>query len=178
MHQGGICMKRFRVVTTTASNNTIDIVIHFYDEEYDIAANMYIHHPSIKKRYKISQAQLDELDEFIGNVLSMIVNFRFNVVSHGQASKGYSYYIDFYPVDENGNQLELWQIRFRISDHRQKIGRYNRVNRIDDITTISEKSHVLIKSFEIGEGHRFGTLESAMTEMKRICMNLQKGQYF
>lgn len=171
-------VRKYRIFSSSSIKNVIDITIHFDYENSDIAAGMFINHPSIRKKYKISQAQLDELDEFIGNVLSMLYNFGFKIIGKGQSRKGYSYYIDFYPVDSEGNTLELWQIRFRISDHRQNTGKDRRTDRIDDMTVRSNKSHVLIKSFEIGQGRKFTTLSSAMLEMKRICESLRDGEYF
>ena len=120
---------------------------------------------------------IDSLD-FVDIVVIVERNFGFKIIDKGQSGKGYSYYIDFYPVDSEGNTLELWQIRFRISDHRQNTGKDKRIDRIDDMTVRSTKSHVLIKSFEIGQGRKFTTLSSAMLEMKRICESLRDGEYF
>ncbi len=126
-----------------------------------------IQHPqNIKKKFFVSEGKRIAYEDFIHSILSVLYENEFQIIKKRQSTRSNSVYIDFYPVDAQGNTLDLVQIKFRISnpipDSRDSFSR----------TT----SKAVFKTFIVGEKPYPSTF-SVMDAISKICEDLKQGNY-
>lgn len=100
------------------NQNTIDITFVFsndVEEGYGLAAATFVD-PQMDQNKKFTKEQIRLYQDYILSVESMVAA-RFKITYSKQSKWSYSYYIEFeVPVDDDA-EVELWKIRFRISNH-------------------------------------------------------------
>ena len=132
-----------------------------------IAASTYVKHPSIKRKFRLTDSQLEELDSAISKTLSIIESNNFKLIRHRQSSKSYSYYILFVPTDANGDQWPYpARIQFEIREH----------NRNDGTSGGWVNSSLHVITFDIGN-NKCLHLSGLTSKVKRICFELKEGDY-
>lgn len=100
--------------------NTIDITFVFsndadYVADMNVAAANFLD-PQMDSNKKFTKEQIRLYQDYILSVESMVAA-RFKITYSKQSKWSYSYYIEFeVPVDDDA-EVELWKIRFRISNH-------------------------------------------------------------
>lgn len=77
---------------------------------------------SINNKFQVSDEILQKMDDIIDSILANIKHHNFIINNHYQSNKGYSYYINFTPIDKDKNRFSDVDIIFRIATHRQKHG--------------------------------------------------------
>lgn len=121
------------------------------------------YNPKISKQ--IDQAKIDILNDIAASAMNSVTRFGFNVMSHGQASNSYSYYIRFKVPSDVNSEYSNVLIIFRISDHTPNKGAVS-----------SENYAVVVRSFNIG---RIGFKNSVQVilAIDSICEELSKGSF-
>ena len=126
-----------------------------------------IQHPQkIKKKFLVSEEQRIAYEDFIHSILSVLYENEFQIIKNHQSTRSNSVYIDFYPVDAQGNRLELAQIRFRISNYAPTCA--------DSFS--SNGSRAMFKTFIVG-GKPYPSTISVMNVVSTICEDLKQGNY-
>ena len=139
----------------------IEIVLYVDPElPQDIAA-VKLRHPS--SRFKLTDDELQIYEDFVDSMLSPITAHGFKIVKDYQSSKSYAYYIDFYPVDKEGNLLDEVHVIFRMAEHELKHGLKSSDNRF-------------IKSFVINN-ITYDKMLPFQQRIDFICDRLQEGDY-
>lgn len=148
----------------------IDIIIEFFELNDSIAANTqfkYIDHPkSIKKKNKLTDAQLVELNDAIESIISVLYEYKFKVLLQYHSKKSYGYYVDFHPRADTGELLDKVRIRFRIANHKM----------IGNEEKVSVSSRMQIKSFYIGS-KEYPDIIDVQNALDPICQGLKSGNY-
>lgn len=108
--------------------NTIDIIINIdlnYEEVEDeyykdklVAYSVYASRKKNNSLFLKEDGQV-EFNTFVDNVLGIITSSDFDIVKTESSNRknSLSYYISFYPVDNDGNELTKYLIHLRISSH-------------------------------------------------------------
>ena len=159
----------------------IDVVLYL-DSELEsmshLAASSRISHPkNVKKKLLLDSQQFAEYSDLVESVVSIIAHFNFDIVDEKQSKKSYSYYVDFFPTDENGDRWdESVRIRFRISNHANE-----GVDNQDIPFMLAHRfekgeSMIYTKSFSVGSVD-YPTRWSVMQAVKHICTELKMGNY-
>ena len=137
-----------------------------------IAAEQYLKHLStIPRSRKISDEELQELNDLIMSVMTIFKVNKFKVLPGKQSSDGYTWYAPFYPVLDTGELLDEYVISFRISNHWNK----GITEGTDDVVVDYDKL-TIIKSFTLGSDEYPNTV-SIMRAVKEICTNLKYAGY-
>lgn len=123
------------------------------------------HPQNIKKKFLVSEEQRIAYEDFILSILSVLYENEFQIIKKHQSTRRNSVYIDFYPVDAQGNRLELAQIKFRISNHAPTCADF-----------FSNGSRAMFKTFIVGEKPYLSTI-SVMDAVSKICEDLKHGNY-
>lgn len=126
-----------------------------------------IQHPQkIKKKFLASEEQRIAFEDFIHSILSVLYENEFQIIKKHQRTRSNSVYIDFYPVDAQGNRLDLVQIKFRIS---------NPVPASRNSFSSNNKQ-AMFKTFIVG-GKPYPSTISVMNVVSTICEDLKQGNY-
>lgn len=149
---------------------TFPIVIELLDDteghKSELAAATYITDPTLKRKYKLSKSQVEELDELVSDVLHVLQTNAFNILAHYQSNRSYVYYIRFIPTDESGDEWEYpAEIQFELRDHRRNAPINN-----------SPESNLYIQVFHVGNKDCFDT-SGVLAEVKKVCKQLKQGDY-
>lgn len=145
----------------------IDVSVEFFENVYEVASSTFVKHPlNIKKKKRYTDGQLVAWNDFISSVVSIINGENFEIVRYQQSKRSYAFYLDFYPISDDGEYLDMVQIRFRIADHKEhgSMG-----------TNLRLKTQI-IKNFYVGSEEYASTYE-VMQAVKKICKCLKKGDY-
>ncbi len=160
-------MKRY--VNSNQVHNTrylLKIIVDVYSDE-NVAAATYIKDPSMKRSKKMSEDQVEELDDIIDSLISIINRYKFSLISCKQSPFSYTYYIVFTPTDDNGDEWEYSAvIQLEIRDHSR--------NANTEGGWVSNDRYV--KLFHVGDKTCFDT-SGIISEFKKICSELKKGDY-
>ena len=141
----------------------IEIVVYIDPSLPQEIAAVELHHPSSK--FKLTDEELQIYEDFVESMISPMQARGFKIIKEYQSNKSYAYYIDFYPVDKQGNLLDEIHVVFRIADHDLSHGRQGAVS-----------SERFIKSFTINNL----SYDKMLPFIKRIgiiCDHLQEGDY-
>lgn len=174
-------MKRYN--HSTRPKHTIEITLFVDPEDIaDVATSSRVRHPqSVKKRYLYSDQQLADFNDLVDSVYSVIDHFDFDIVDEGQSKKSYSYYIDFFPTDQNSDRWDdSIQIKFRLSNHSNR-GADNKSSNTSNRgqnkgRDESDKPMIYVKSFMLGSKQYPGQF-AIMQAVKKICISLKAGDY-
>jgi len=153
----------------------IDIVGELSDRFFEdiAAAEQFVVHPkSIRKEIKLTDDELDEWNDFIYSVMSVIRSseYKFKIINdRGRSKKSYAFYTDFYPRDKSGKLLDEVRIRFRISDHKTD-------SNVEDSDGTYIGQDVVFKSFSV-YGKKYPDTIDVMRAVKKICRRLHEGDY-
>ena len=111
-------MKKWIHSSNELEKRTITITMIVEEESEDIAASDYLNHPkSIKKSKRITDKHLQYLNDIIATFDHNIQAAGFPIVDRHPGSNSYSYYIEFIPITESGEELLPIDLIFRVSDH-------------------------------------------------------------
>lgn len=139
----------------------IEIIVDVaYD--FDKVAAAIEHPANISKRKRISETKLNILNEIVYSVMSAIHAQGFKVISTRQSKKGYSYYVKFWPVTDEGERLFPIEFMFRISDHNIKQNEYK------------DSAIIRIINLQFG-GVDFDNSVDLILAADEICKGLKKG---
>ena len=139
-------------------NRILDINIFLQIETSEIAADR-IHHPSIRRQFKMTDSQLNAYEDFIDTVVSILESSGFTILDEYQSKKSYAYYITF----EVPELLESWTIRFRIANHNQRTTETARGN----------NRPTIFRKITIGAGKEFASYMEAIRGIQYICNGLK-----
>lgn len=141
----------------------IEIIV-YVDPAYieHVAAGVQLHHPSSK--FKFTDKELENYTCFVDSMISPIESHKFYIVKEYQSSKSYAYYVDFFPVDKEGNLLDKVHVIFRIAEHPLKRN------------SGKSSSTRFIKSFTINDVN-YTDLLPFIERVDYICDRLQEGDY-
>jgi len=97
----------------------IEIVFNYDYKSDDVAASERVKHPlNINKKFKMSDSQLQTYNDLVDSMIAPLIKRKFIINSEYQSKRSYAYYIDFYPIDREGNRYdESVRLLFRASDH-------------------------------------------------------------
>lgn len=152
---------------TVYQTKSIDITvfIDIVDKNDGILSTSYVKHPtSINKNRRLGDLKLYILDDLVASLINSIKFHRFPIYGNYQSKKDYTYYVQFQPIDENGNKLMPVSLKFRLASHSSS-GMGD-----DDVTTAT----VRIKSFLIGNVTIDDSV-SLMVTFESILHELEKG---
>lgn len=146
-------------------NNTVrvmDIHIMVESAEDNRLVASYIHPPSIRAEYKLSEIQLGAYEDFIDTVISIINHYGFEINKSYQSKKSYAYYVEFKVFDiEESN----WLVRFRISAHNSST--------FKDIQNVNYRT--IFRKIMIGTDKEFTSYSQAIKGIDYICKGLAIG---
>lgn len=156
----------------------LEIVFQMDIKGFDnVAASKVVHPKSVKKKYLITEEELVAFNDLVESVCSVIYAHNFDVIGEGQSGKSYSYYIDFFPTDENGDRWdESIRIKFRLSNHGNKGVNNRQINRSRKGESESNSPLVFVKSFFVG-GIQYPSQLAVMKAVDQICKGLKEGNY-
>lgn len=97
----------------------IDIVFNYGPRNSTIAASDRVKQPKIiSDTNRLSQSQLNTYNDLVDSMLGPLVKRKFIINREWQSTRSYAYYVDFYPVDRQGNRFDnLVRIIFRAAEH-------------------------------------------------------------
>ena len=151
------------------SNPVYIILIDINTEvvQSNVAAANYVNHPkSVKRSIRMSDQELKFYNDFIDEMRTPILSRNFIILKEYQSKKSYAYYIDFFPIDHQGNRFqEAVRILFRVADH-------DTAYREDD--RVSEE--LIIKSFTLN-GVTYASPYQLRKKISDICDHLQDGDF-
>lgn len=145
----------------------IEIVFNYEPDVSNVAASSRVNHPkNVKKRDRLSDEQLKIFNDLVDSMIAPLIKRRFRINKEYQSKKGYSYYVDFNPVNREGVLFdESVRILFRASDHDIKHGEEGFVN-----------EDLVLKSFTL-----FGEIYTDPFSLQRkvidICEHLMDGDF-
>lgn len=139
---------------------TINIVINVEVYEQIAAYIQELH--NVNQSFDKQMANI--MDNMIDTVITNIQGYDFVINNHYQSKKGYSYYINFTPCDENGNLFpNSVDVIFRIADHKN--------------TSFSNSAKkVMVQNFVINN-KEVSTVNALINEMCYILEELSKGNF-
>lgn len=144
----------------------VDITVETVFEDIDASQiPLVAYNPKVSKQ--IEQSKIDILNDIAESAMNSVTRFGFNIVSHGQASNSYSYYIRFKlpkQIDVEYDYSEVLII-FRISDHTSNKGAQK-----------SKTSAIVIRSFNMNNIGFNNSMQVILT-IDHICEELSKGNF-
>lgn len=161
-------MKRYIKSTTYAKYY---ITVSVYKVEADsIAATEYLKHlDTIPESRRISEEELEKLNDVISSVISVLHVNEFDVLPGHQSADGYTWYAPFYPVLNTGEELNEYLIVFRLSNH------YNK-GISEESSVIDTKVMKIIKSFTLGSSE-YPTVVALLRAVKDTCNDIKYAGY-
>ena len=145
----------------------IEIIINTEVSESEVAASEKIKHPlSVKKKNRLSDDELRLYNDFIDSMRTPIISRNFIIIREYQSKKSYAYYIDFDPVDKQGQPFNgPVRIQFRFAEHNQKHGKAENTS-----------SDLIIKSFTFND-ITYDSYYPIFKKVIDICNHLQEGDF-
>lgn len=142
---------------------TFDVEV---DVEYtEVAANSLVSHPiSISKKKKLEDVYVSILNEVSMSILNTVVKNGFRIVRQSQSKKSSTFYLEYYPTNNENVVYTSFAVIFRISDHDLT---YDELNMI-------QSGNVVIKSFTLGK-YKFKNYERVFPVVEDICTALKQG---
>lgn len=149
------------------SKYLIEIVFNYEVDTDKVAASERVKHPmNIKKRDRLSDDQLKIFNDLVDSMIAPLVKRNFKINKEYQSKRGYSYYVDFNPVNREGDPFEeSVRILFRASDHDIKHGEEGFVN-----------EDLILKSFTLF-GQTYTDPFSLQRKIIDICEHLMDGDF-
>lgn len=161
-------MFKYRIISSQNDSTVIYMDMILYDGESKSSTVESTKH--LKPVYADEAGSIDiqyrqDWADFVDSIISIIRGHNFSIIDEHQSSISCSYYIQFYPVTEDGTTLDLIKIIFRLSDHRQKSSEEH-----------SRSNTAILKSFVVN-GKEYPTMTSVVFATMKICDGLQQGDY-
>lgn len=105
--------------TMYAAKYIIEVVFNYGANSSEVAASNRVKQPNhIKRQYRLSDSQLQTYNDLVDSMIGPLLKRKFIINGEWQSKKSYAYYIDFYPVDRDGNKFpDHVRMIFRASDH-------------------------------------------------------------
>lgn len=156
----------------------LKIIIDFDPgDDTSLAATTYVKHPNqLRRKLKMTEEQLEELDNVTSHILQIIEKNNFKFIDHHQSNQSYSYYIMFIPTDENGDEWPYPAvIQFEVRDHNKKSKNHSGKD-IPSNEGWNEDKNRFLKIFKVGDTTCFNTT-GVVSEVKKICAQLKQGDY-
>jgi len=151
------------------------------DEELQIAADTKI--PSYKQPATHGAIQ-EEFEEFVENVMGYIFQRDFIIEDEHQSNRdgSLSYYITFYPTDEDGNVRDKYLIFLRLSDHdikwlSSRSKNYHR-DTANKFKRSQDKNQLYMFRNIVIDGEMFKGFASALDHVYDMCDKMKDGSYF
>ena len=139
----------------------------------DVAASKditIVQRSNIPPDRRYSEEQLEEYTIFIRNIVAVVRSHHFRITRSKQSNESYSYYLDFYPLDEEGQPQEKVKVVFRIADHPISSPDF------DEEQDLSETTDGYLKNFQIGST-RYPNAFRVRQAVDEICDELAVGNY-
>lgn len=146
-------------------------------KELQIAAAKYLNNMN---KYQVA----DKFNMFALNVSNYISDYDFIIEDEHRSNRegSLSYYITFYPTDEDGNVRDKYLIFFRLSDHDiQKLSdRSRKYHRRTAEKLKRSQDEKQLYSFEniVIDGKKFKGFISALEYVDSILKQMKDGSYF
>ena len=158
----------FRILSKFESfKHVINISVDVGHGEYISSGSKIQDRTNIKKKFRYTESELDAYDDFITNMVNVLVTYNFDIIGEYRSNIGYNYYVEFYPTDHFNNRLDKFLLVIRIGDHKMKSSR--------DSETIKSNNKV-IKSFWIGS-EQYPSTYKIRESLIKICEELQNENY-
>lgn len=158
-------MKRLVRTRTAPKIPTLTFDIEVDVEYTQVAADTLVSHPiSISKKKKLKDVYVSILNEVSMSVLNTVVKNGFKIVRQGQSKKSYTFYLEYYPTNNENVVYTSFAVIFRISDHDLTY---------DELDMI-QSGNVVIKSFNLGK-YKFKNYERVFPVVEDICNALKQG---
>ena len=137
-------------------------------ESKKVAAEQYLQHlKTIPESRKISDEELQELNDLIMSVMSVFKVNNFKILPGHQSSDGYTWYAPFYPVLDTGELLDEYVVSFRISNHPNK-----GITEGTDESVLDYDKMTILKSFTLGTPE-YPSIVSILRAVKDLCINIK-----
>lgn len=145
----------------------IEIVFNYDYKFDDIAASERVKHPtSVKKKFRMSDSQLQTYNDLVDSMIAPLIKRNFIINKEYQSKRSYAYYIDFYPVDREGNRHdESVRLLFRAAEHQMKHGEEGPVS-----------EDLILKSFML-LGEEYKDPFALQRKVIDICEHLMDGDF-
>ena len=108
-----------------------------------------------------SEEQMNAYREMIQNVYGVIDAKGFPILNQKQSGDSIAYYIDFKPIDENGDEMDIVRVRFRIAEH-------------DMHGNDSLGEHAVFKNFQVGT-KKYPDPFALVLGVEKTCEAIQRG---
>lgn len=159
----------FRIITAAKYRRgdplCIDITVNMHLSSQDISSADVLHPRNIKKRYRMTDTELEVYSNFIETVASCIVSRGFIIEGEYQSKKSYSYYLPFRDPDNDA----LYRFKIRVADHPTK-GKVRPIGKHGQWIQI-------ITSIVVGRTKEFTRYKPALDAIIEICDNLKAGDF-
>lgn len=145
----------------------IEITFNYDFNTSNIAASERVKHPlNIKKKFKMSDSQLQTYNDLIDSMIAPLIKRKFIINNEYQSKRSYTYYIDFYPVDREGNRYdESVRLLFRAADNVIQHGEEGQLS-----------EDLVLKSFLLF-GEEYKDLFALQRKVIDICEHLMDGDF-
>lgn len=96
----------------------IEVIINFETNTDNLAASTYVHHPTnIAARHKLTDAELNVVDNIVESIISHVLSCNFKLGGHYQSKKSYAYYVEFI-VPDTSIGIKMVRMKFRVGEHK------------------------------------------------------------
>lgn len=115
-------MKRY-IQSSVEINHIIEVILNFEPKSIIESSDKVEHPDSISKKHRLTDDQLRNFNDLVESMTAPLYARKFVINNECQSKKSYTYYIDFTPVDRDGNVFDdQFRMLFRASDHNIKHG--------------------------------------------------------
>ena len=120
LHIQEVMMKRY--ISSNKEIIDIEVIINFETNTDNLAASTYVHHPnSIAAKNKLTDAELNVIDNIVESIISHVLSCNFKLGNHYQSKKSYAYYVEFI-VPDTLNEIKMIRMKFRVGEHKGTAG--------------------------------------------------------